>query len=495
MSQQIEENKAIAQALLDLAKELEGWSYIDVDKSEDGFLAPSMLGIERVGDLLNRIERLETQIKGQPFSNLNGTILGRLRTAYNIIGQDSAETAKFARDIIGNRKAAAEICHNVIKRACDACAGALTEQAAQLHRVCCEPAEMQPARDGSDGTRATSVRKNPLGCIVPPCPGCGSLPAADDVDDDCPNCGRYQFICGIARHIPLPQGQDVVVSPILQQMQSPLWERIPPSQVKSRPARGDTGTGGGIISKSLSPPARWAAADRRTVGSPNVVSVRSDTPPVESTATPTGPGEGRGIASVSFDQIPVSVWSAMDWFLCAPESEKPSVAAVRAAIGCGLLYGTSIGWLLDCRPPPPELNTHDPEAFRLREQIANTKSNNQAKKTFVTNLGLAALHWRADAEARETPPNVTTTESTTTLAEQTDPVSRAIALLLAADKEGKPINITDLQEIVGCSRSTLYRDPLFKATRKAMKEKKRANIPKGSKTKEGIEAGYDPDEE
>ncbi len=68
--------------------------------------------------------------------------------------------------------------------------------------------------------------------------------------------------------------------------------------------------------------------------------------------------------------------------------------------------------------------------------------------------------------------------------------------MLAAEKDGKPINVTDLPNIVGCSRSKLYRDPQFKATVKALKAKKRASIPKGSKTEEGIiEAGYDPDEE
>ena len=80
--------------------------------------------------------------------------------------------------------------------------------------------------------------------------------------------------------------------------------------------------------------------------------------------------------------------------------------------------------------------------------------------------------------------------------EQTDPVSRAIALLLAADSSGKPINVTNLPAIVGCSRSTLYRDPHFTATVKALKGKNRANIPRGSKPKEGnLEAEYDPDEE
>jgi hypothetical protein len=94
------------------------------------------------------------------------------------------------------------------------------------------------------------------------------------------------------------------------------------------------------------------------------------------------------------------------------------------------------------------------------------------------------------------PKSETPADSTATPAEQTDPVSRAIALMLAADKEGKPLNIIDLPAIVGCSRSTLYRDNYFKATVMALKAKKRASIPKGSKTKEGdIDAEYDPAEE
>ncbi len=82
------------------------------------------------------------------------------------------------------------------------------------------------------------------------------------------------------------------------------------------------------------------------------------------------------------------------------------------------------------------------------------------------------------------------------LAEQTDPVTRAIALLIAADKDGKRLIKKDLPGIVGCSRSTLYRNAHFRATISALKTKKRASIPNGSKSTQGtIEAEFDPDEE
>lgn len=88
------------------------------------------------------------------------------------------------------------------------------------------------------------------------------------------------------------------------------------------------------------------------------------------------------------------------------------------------------------------------------------------------------------------------TQADSTLPEQTDPVTRAIALMLAADKECRSITIIDLPAIVGCSRSTLYRDPHFKATVQALKHKCQGNISKGRKKKDGtLEAGYDPADE
>jgi hypothetical protein len=62
---------------------------------------------------------------------------------------------------------------------------------------------------------------------IPPCPGCGSAPAATDVDDICPKCGAYNFLCGLVTHIPLSDAP-----PIHQQVTKPRWVRIPPSQVK-----------------------------------------------------------------------------------------------------------------------------------------------------------------------------------------------------------------------------------------------------------------------
>jgi hypothetical protein len=80
--------------------------------------------------------------------------------------------------------------------------------------------------------------------------------------------------------------------------------------------------------------------------------------------------------------------------------------------------------------------------------------------------------------------------------EQTDAESRAIALVLAADKEGKRIKIGDVALAVGVSRTSTYRWTRFKATLTALKAKRRASIPKGNKTKGKLEAvGFDPDEE
>ena len=64
---------------------------------------------------------------------------------------------------------------------------------------------------------------------------CGSPPAVLDLDDICPKCGEYNFLCGIATHVPL--GDFPLIH---QQVHKPRWERIPPSQVKPPAFEGGT---------------------------------------------------------------------------------------------------------------------------------------------------------------------------------------------------------------------------------------------------------------
>jgi hypothetical protein len=69
----------------------------------------------------------------------------------------------------------------------------------------------------------------------PPCPGCGSPPAATDVDDVCPNCGAYRFRCQIIMQVPTGN-----FPPVKYQCGQQYWERIPPSQVKPKSGTSNT---------------------------------------------------------------------------------------------------------------------------------------------------------------------------------------------------------------------------------------------------------------
>jgi hypothetical protein len=88
------------------------------------------------------------------------------------------------------------------------------------------------APEGGGATDPSSPELPPGTSAIPACPGCGSPPAAEDVDDVCPHCRAYQFRCGIATHIPLGDA-----SHTKQQVVRPYWERLPPSQVRE-PAPG-----------------------------------------------------------------------------------------------------------------------------------------------------------------------------------------------------------------------------------------------------------------
>jgi hypothetical protein len=77
------------------------------------------------------------------------------------------------------------------------------------------------------------------GPSIPPCPGCGSPPAATDVDDVCPRCGAFLYRCEIVKHVSLVDG-----TVFTQQVTKPRWTRIPPSQVRVKQLAGDLGKAG-----------------------------------------------------------------------------------------------------------------------------------------------------------------------------------------------------------------------------------------------------------
>jgi hypothetical protein len=75
---------------------------------------------------------------------------------------------------------------------------------------------------------------NRTGCPVPPCPNCGSDPAANgNVDDICPKCRESTYSCGLISHSPLREGAEL----IRQQVRNPHWIQLPPSQVRARKER------------------------------------------------------------------------------------------------------------------------------------------------------------------------------------------------------------------------------------------------------------------
>src|SRR5262249_38684370 len=78
--------------------------------------------------------------------------------------------------------------------------------------------------------------------------------------------------------------------------------------------------------------------------------------------------------------------------------------------------------------------------------------------------------------------------------EQTDALSRAIALMLTWEGEGHRYTVAELARAAGTSRATLYRDSRFQAARKAAKAMW-DKPPKGRKDLEdGLDA-YAPEDE
>jgi hypothetical protein len=78
--------------------------------------------------------------------------------------------------------------------------------------------------------------------------------------------------------------------------------------------------------------------------------------------------------------------------------------------------------------------------------------------------------------------------------EQTDPVSRAIALMLTWEREGRKYTVKDLAKAAGTSKAALYRYARFKDARKAMKASGNAPSEGHKGAEKGLEA-YDPEDE
>jgi hypothetical protein len=96
---------------------------------------------------------------------------------------------------------------------------------------------MSQTDHGPDGSPPRQTT-NRLGYPVPPCPGCGTPPAASgDVDSVCPRCGEYKFDCGLVEHLPSPQGPDPAPTTYWQQMAIPHWERLPLTHDRAPPGQ------------------------------------------------------------------------------------------------------------------------------------------------------------------------------------------------------------------------------------------------------------------
>jgi hypothetical protein len=104
-----------------------------------------------------------------------------------------------------------------------------------------------------------------FGVATPPCPGCGSPPAANgNLDDVCPRCGAYMFYCGIVELRPLAKKDNSFPAPVYQRRTGPFWQQLPPSQVRT---------------PRLDPVAHWS----------------SQTAPYDGAPPRKGKGKGKGI--------------------------------------------------------------------------------------------------------------------------------------------------------------------------------------------------------
>jgi hypothetical protein len=134
----------------------------------------------------------------------------------------------------------------------------------------------------------------------------------------------------------------------------------------------------------------------------------------------------------------------------------------------------------------PKATDSLPSEVRERLNLVGEIPVSDLRRSLEVEIGVAA---RLRASRGTAGTNVATPPEST---EQTSPAARAIALMLEAQRKGRPIpTVVELADIVGCDRSTLFRDSQFKAVRTAVTST-RLTIPRGEYSENGdVEAEAD----
>jgi hypothetical protein len=183
----------------------------------------------------------------------------------------------------------------------------------------------------------------------------------------------------------------------------------------------------------------------------------------------------------------------------APAEAQRTHQGVQAILDAVAPFAAKLLWVVKIlRLGDAATATHADLVTAARAELANCRPDvvplirQLARAVVFDQALLAAEQVGAGEAAADTPPADAPAAAPDALPEQTSPAARAIALVLEAQRAGRPIpRVKDLATMVGCDRSTLFRDPQFKSVHKAARNQPLA-LRRGRRTDSGdLEAEAD----
>jgi hypothetical protein len=185
---------------------------------------------------------------------------------------------------------------------------------------------------------------------------------------------------------------------------------------------------------------------------------------------------------VAIDQLLEAVDAYQAKFFPASEEWQPLEVAYNVAKAAASRDGLSLPSLEAAGFQIWKKTAQPPGGFLMLTAFSHDRHEAWLAKVKALRTAAEALHG-AKATKADDPKK----------GEQIAPVSRAIALLMSAKRNGEKVRVLELAKAVGLDKSTLYRDPQFKVVWAAAKLG--AKPPTGFKDASGNLDAYGPDDD
>jgi hypothetical protein len=165
------------------------------------------------------------------------------------------------------------------------------------------------------------------------------------------------------------------------------------------------------------------------------------------------------------DQIPDEVFQCLEWFLGDPSLDPPGMGTVRAAVACGVLYGTAISAVLNPHARPwtgAFITNYGILALQKRGKIIGETPSAPGSGGQTVNQAITESGPTEDARERK---EVTALQANANKDQEVSKLAAALGML-AIHPEWSDRKIA---AAVGCSGAYLSQQSKWRAARKAIR--------------------------